>query len=65
MVKDVRPLASYCKSLAVSKADLFQGPVGHNPKTGSQAAVDFSYYIFPEKGMENLGRHILSIARFF
>jgi hypothetical protein len=61
MIKDIRPLTPQDKGGLVGKPDFFQGLVGHHTETPAYTPVYPAYYIFPKKGMQNLGGHIINI----
>jgi hypothetical protein len=61
MVKNIRPLATQGKGGFIMKADLFQGLAGFNSKILDYTPVYPGYHVFPEKGMQNLGGHIVNI----
>jgi hypothetical protein len=61
MIKDIRPLTTQGKGGLIGKADLFQGLIGYDPKAPAYPAVYPDYHIFPKKGVQNLGGHIINI----
>jgi hypothetical protein len=61
MIKNIRPLAAQGKGGLIIKAELFQSLAGHNAKILAYAPVYPGYHVFPKKGMQNLGGHIVNI----
>jgi hypothetical protein len=62
MIKNIRPLTAQGKGGFIINSDLFRSLAGYNSKTLTYTPVYPGYDVFPKKGMQNLGGHIVNIS---